>query len=143
MTIAAARARQVIENARASNEAWLKSMSGLTFLRGHARLSGPATVVVEGETLHAPKIFLNVGGRAHIPSMPGITDVPYLDNTGLVALDHVPEHLAIVGGGSVGLEFAPMDRRLAPRATLIHRARGLDATRNDASSPTLATKTRE
>src|SRR3546814_6944268 len=102
-------------------------MSGLTFMRGHARLSGPATVVVEGETLHAPKIFLNVGGRAHIPSMPGISDVPYLDNTGMVALDHVPEHLVIVGGGYVGLEFAQMYRRFGARVTIIERGSRLAA----------------
>src|SRR3546814_11444079 len=70
---------------------------------------------------------LNVGGRAHIPSMPGISDVPYLDNTGMVALDHVPEHLVIVGGGYVGLEFAQMYRRFGARVTIIERGSRLAA----------------
>jgi pyruvate/2-oxoglutarate dehydrogenase complex dihydrolipoamide dehydrogenase (E3) component len=138
MTVAAARAKQVIENARAGNEAWLDSMSGLTSVRGHARLSGPTTVIVEGETLHAPKIFLNVGGRADIPSMPGISDVPYLDNTDMVALDHVPEHLVIVGGGYVGLEFAQMYRRFGARVTIIERRSRLAAHEDEEISAAFA-----
>lgn len=131
MTVAAARARKVIEDARSSNEAWLNSMKGLTFLQGHARLTGPSTVAVDGKTLHAPKIFLNVGGRAHIPSMAGISDVPYLDNTDMIALDRVPEHLIIVGGGYVGLEFAQVYRRFGARVTIVERNDRL-ATREDA-----------
>lgn len=130
MTVAAARARKVIEDARGSNEAWLKSMKNLTFLQGHARLTGPSTVAVDGMTLHAPKIFLNVGGRAHIPAMAGISDVPYLDNTDMVALDRVPEHLIIVGGGYVGLEFAQMYRRFGAQVTIVERNDRL-ATRED------------
>ena len=138
MRVAAARARQVAENARTGSEAWLKSMNGLTLLRGHARLTGPATVVVERETLHAPKIFLNVGGRAHVPSMAGISDVPYLDNTDMVALDYVPEHLVIVGGGYVGIEFAQMYRRFGARVTIIERANRLAAHEDDDISAALA-----
>lgn len=122
MTVAAARARQVVENARAGNDDWLASMDGLTFLRGHARLSGPTTVAVGEDILEAPKIFLNVGGRARVPSMPGISEVPYLDNTDMVALDQVPGHLIIVGGGYVGLEFAQMFRRFGARVTIVERA---------------------
>jgi pyruvate/2-oxoglutarate dehydrogenase complex dihydrolipoamide dehydrogenase (E3) component len=127
MKVAAQRARKVVEDARSGTEAWLASMKGLTFIRGHARLTGPTTVAVDGEILQAPKIFLNVGGRAHVPSMPGISDVPYLDNTDMVALTSVPEHLVIVGGGYVGLEFAQMFRRFGARVTIIEQGARLAA----------------
>lgn len=137
MTVAAARARQVVEDARASNEDWLKSMSGLTFVRGHARLTGSKTIEVEGETLEAPKIFLNVGGRARVPSITGIADVPYLDNTDIVALDHVPNHLVIVGGGYVGIEFAQMYRRFGARVTIVQRNNRLAAREDEDISAAL------
>jgi pyruvate/2-oxoglutarate dehydrogenase complex dihydrolipoamide dehydrogenase (E3) component len=121
MRVAAARARKVTQDARAGNEAWLASMKGLTFLRGHARLAGPATVAVGNRGLTAPRIFLNVGGRASIPDMPGIADVPYLDNTDMVAFETVPAHLVIVGGSYVGLEFAQMYRRFGADVTVIER----------------------
>src|SRR3954452_6912960 len=122
MKVAAARAHEVTRNARESNEAWLRSMDRLTFLRGHARLTGPATVTVESEVLNAPKIFLNVGGRASIPDISGIGEVPYLDNTDMVALESVPEHLVVVGGSYVGLEFAQMHRRFGAEVTIVERA---------------------
>src|SRR4051794_11969568 len=72
MKVAAARAHEVARNARESNEVWLRSMDRLTFLTGHARLTGPATVSVGSEVLNAPRIFLNVGGRASVPDIEGI-----------------------------------------------------------------------
>jgi pyruvate/2-oxoglutarate dehydrogenase complex dihydrolipoamide dehydrogenase (E3) component len=137
MSIAAARARKVIEDARANTEASLNAMEGLTFIRGHARLSDPGTVLVEGELLHAPRIFLNVGGRAHVPPIPGSSDVPYLDNTDMIALEHVPEHLIIVGGGYVGLEFAQMYRRFGARVTIVERGPRLAAREDEDISAAL------
>jgi pyruvate/2-oxoglutarate dehydrogenase complex dihydrolipoamide dehydrogenase (E3) component len=125
MKIAAARAREVTRNARESNEAWLRSMDRLTFLRGHARLTGPSTVLVGNRLLNAPKIFLNVGGRASVPDMPGIAEVPYLDNTDMVALESVPEHLVVIGGSYVGLEFAQMHRRFGAQVTVVERSEWL------------------
>lgn len=122
MKIAAARAREVVRSARESNEAWLGSTERLTFLRGHARFTGPSTLKIGNEVLHAPKIFLNVGGRASVPPIPGIGEVPYLDNTDMVALESVPEHLIVVGGSYVGLEFAQMHRRFGARVTIVERA---------------------
>ena len=122
MKVAVARAHEVTRYARASNEAWLSSMDRLTFLRGHARLTGPSTVAVGSDVLSAPKIFLNVGGRASIPDAPGIGEVPYLDNTDMVALERVPEHLIVVGGSYVGLEFAQMHRRFGARVTVVERS---------------------
>ena len=121
MKIAAARAREVTQNARRSSEASLRSMDRLTVLRGHARLSGRATVVVGDQVLNAPRIFLNVGGRASVPEIPGIAEVPYLDNTDMVALESVPEHLVVVGGSYVGLEFAQMHRRFGAKVTIVER----------------------
>jgi pyruvate/2-oxoglutarate dehydrogenase complex dihydrolipoamide dehydrogenase (E3) component len=121
MRTAAARASEVTRNARESSEAWLRSMDRLTFLRGHARLAGPSSVIVGNHVLNAPKIFLNAGGRASVPDLPGIAEVPYLDNTDMVALDSVPEHLIVVGGSYVGIEFAQMQRRFGAEVTMVER----------------------
>jgi len=122
MKVAAGRAHEITRNARESNEAWLQSMDRLTFLNGHARLTGPSTVAVGSDVLSASRIFLNVGGRASIPDVPGIGEVPYLDNTDMVALERVPEHLIVVGGSYVGLEFAQMHRRFGARVTVVERS---------------------
>lgn len=121
MPAVAARAHKVTLDARESNERWLAKMERLTFLRGHARLTGRTTVDVDGETLSAPRIFLNVGGRAAVPDMPGVRDVPHLDNTDMVALAQVPEHLVVVGGSYIGLEFAQMYRRFGAAVTVVER----------------------
>jgi pyruvate/2-oxoglutarate dehydrogenase complex dihydrolipoamide dehydrogenase (E3) component len=108
-------------NARTNNEAWLEGMEKLTFLRGHARFTGPTTITVDDTELTAPRIFLNVGGRALVPDMPGVRDVPYLDNTDMVALDILPDHLVVVGGSYIGLEFAQMYARFGARVTVVER----------------------
>ena len=121
MPAVAARARTVVTDAREGNEAWLAGMTGLTLLRGHARFAGPTTIAVDDEILTAPRIFLNVGGRASVPDMPGVDDVAHLDNTDMVALEAVPEHLVVVGGSYVGLEFAQMYRRFGAAVTVVER----------------------
>jgi pyruvate/2-oxoglutarate dehydrogenase complex dihydrolipoamide dehydrogenase (E3) component len=121
MKTVAARAHAVTMKARTGNETMLETMQGLTFLRGHARFTGPHTIAVDGEELTAPKIFLNVGGRALVPDMPGVKEVPHLDNTDMVALDSIPEHLVVVGGSYIGLEFAQMFRRFGAKVTVVER----------------------
>jgi pyruvate/2-oxoglutarate dehydrogenase complex dihydrolipoamide dehydrogenase (E3) component len=121
MAAVAARAHKVVMDARTGNERWLEGMAGLTFLRGHARFTGPRTIAVDGENLTAPRIFLNVGGRASVPDMPGVGDVPHLDNTDMVALGRLPAHLVVVGGSYVGLEFAQMYRRFGAAVTVVER----------------------
>jgi pyruvate/2-oxoglutarate dehydrogenase complex dihydrolipoamide dehydrogenase (E3) component len=121
MKIIAARAHKVTLDARTNNERWLEGMDRLTFIRGHARFVGPDSLSVNGETLTAPRIFLNVGCRATVPDMPGIKDVPYLDNTDIVGLDTLPAHLVIIGGSYIGLEFAQMYRRFGTTVTVIER----------------------
>ena len=115
----AARARKVIEDSRRSNEEWLAGMEGLTFLRGHARFEAPHRIRVGDELLEAPRIFLNIGGRAVVPDMPGIGDVEYLTNSTIIPMETVPEHLVVVGGSYIGLEFGQMYRRLGARVTIV------------------------
>lgn len=126
-----ARADKVSSDARAGVESWLRGMKTCTVLRGHARFTGPRTVTVDGEDMTAPRIFINVGGRASVPDMPGIADIPYLTNTSMLALDHVPDHLVVIGGSYIGLEFAQMYRRFGATVTVIERGERL-VSREDA-----------
>ncbi|MGH9315130.1 MAG: FAD-containing oxidoreductase [Vicinamibacterales bacterium] len=114
-----ARADAVSANARAGLEKWLRGMAGCTVFQGHARFEAANTIRVGEERLDAPRIFINVGGRALVPDMPGIDDVPYLTNTSILALDRLPRHLVVVGGSYVGLEFAQMYRRFGAEVTVV------------------------
>jgi pyruvate/2-oxoglutarate dehydrogenase complex dihydrolipoamide dehydrogenase (E3) component len=116
-----ARADAVVAHSRNNIEKWLRSMTGCSVVEGQARFEEPDTVRVGGELLSASRIFINVGGRAAVPTMPGIGTVPYLTNSSILALDRVPEHLVIVGGSYVGLEFAQMQRRFGASVTVIEK----------------------
>jgi pyruvate/2-oxoglutarate dehydrogenase complex dihydrolipoamide dehydrogenase (E3) component len=109
----------VVRHSTEGLEKWFSGMPGLTFIRGHARFTGANTISVNDEELTAPKIFLDVGARAAVPDMPGLNDVPYLTNSGMMKIDFVPPHLIIVGGSYVGLEFAQMYRRFGSRVTVV------------------------
>ncbi len=98
---------------------WIAGTANLTLVWGHARFAGPHAVEVGGQTLEADKIFINVGGRAVLPTWDGIASVPVLTNTSMMALDTLPEHLVIAGGSYIGLEFAQMYRRFGARVTVI------------------------
>ncbi|MGE2688806.1 FAD-containing oxidoreductase [Mycolicibacterium pulveris] len=111
----------IVENDRQGVESWLAGMSGCTFIRGHARFEDPHTIRVDDRVLEADRIFLNVGGRAVAPDMPGLSDVDYMTNVGILELDTVPEHLVIIGGSYIALEFAQMYRRFGARVTVIER----------------------
>ena len=109
---------------RQSNEGvtnWLKTMENLTVYEGHGRFESTNTVSVNGDLLEAEKIILNVGGRASIPDMPGVNDVDYLTNSSVMEVDFLPEHLAIIGGSYIGLEFAQMYRRFGSHVTVVQR----------------------
>src|SRR5690606_13803985 len=121
MPSVAARARKVILDSRAGNETWLAGMDNVELVRGHARFVGPHAVDVDGMRLTAPRIFINVGGRAIVPDMPGIEDVSVLTNTDMVALDVLPRHLVVIGGSYIGLEFAQMYRRFGSQVTIVER----------------------
>ena len=102
-------------------ESWLDGMDGATLIRGHARFEDPHTLRVGDQVLEADRIFLNVGGRAVAPDMPGLADVDYLTNVGILELDVVPEHLVIIGGSYIALEFAQMYRRFGAEVTVIEK----------------------
>jgi pyruvate/2-oxoglutarate dehydrogenase complex dihydrolipoamide dehydrogenase (E3) component len=116
------RKQAVTINARTGLEKWLGGMKGCTLYRGHARFTGAHTIDVNGEILTAPKIFLNVGGRASVPDMPGIAEVDYLTNTSIVELNTLPRHLIVIGGSYIALEFAQMYRRFGSEVTVVERS---------------------
>ncbi len=116
-----ARADTVSTNARTNVEKWLRGMDGLTVIEGHARFAEPDVVWVDGSLLRAPRIFINVGGRASVPDMPGVGTVDYLTNTSILRLDTIPRHLIVVGGSYVGLEFAQMYRRFGAEVTVVEK----------------------
>lgn len=121
MKAVAARADRIIRDGRAGNENWLFGMANVELIRGHARFESAKVVTVDGERLTAPHIFINVGGRAVVPDMPGADQVPILTNTDIVALDTLPRHLVIIGGSYIGLEFAQMYRRFGAEVTVVER----------------------
>ena len=107
---------------RASNQGVtrrMKTTPNITAYEGHARFEGPQHVRVNGDLLAAEKVFLNVGARAFVPEIPGIKDVPYLTNSSMLAVDFLPEHLIVIGGSYIGLEFAQIYRRFGARVTVI------------------------
>jgi pyruvate/2-oxoglutarate dehydrogenase complex dihydrolipoamide dehydrogenase (E3) component len=114
-----ARADKVSATARAGVESGLRGLAGCTVFTGHARFDGPNAVRVGDVVLGAPRIFVNVGARARIPELPGIDDITYLTNTSMLALDTVPEHLVVVGGSYIGLEYAQMHRRFGAKVTVV------------------------
>jgi pyruvate/2-oxoglutarate dehydrogenase complex dihydrolipoamide dehydrogenase (E3) component len=103
-------------------ENWLKNTPNLTVYEDHARFESDHRVRVNNELLEADKIFINTGARAFISDMPGLKDVDYLTNSSMMDVDFLPEHLIIVGGSYIGLEFAQMYRRFGSRVTVVEKA---------------------
>jgi pyruvate/2-oxoglutarate dehydrogenase complex dihydrolipoamide dehydrogenase (E3) component len=100
-------------------EDWLRGLKNCTVLQGHARFQSPNTVALNDEVLEANKVFINVGGRASVPEMPGIDDVSFLTNSSMMDVDFLPKHLVIVGGSYVGLEFGQMYCRFGSEVTIV------------------------
>jgi len=115
------KARKDAASARSNKgvEEWLRGMDKCAVIQGHARFQSSNTVVVNDEVLQADRIFINVGGRASVPEMPGIHDVPFLNNSSMMDIDFLPEHLIVVGGSYVGLEFAQIYRRFGSEVTIV------------------------
>ena len=103
-------------------EAGLRKTENCTVYQGHARFESPSVVSVGSDRLTAAKIFINVGGRALIPSMPGLDRVPFLTNSSMMGIDFIPDHLIIVGGSYIGLEFGQMFRRFGSEVTIVEMA---------------------
>ena len=112
----------VVRRSNEGVEKWLKGMENAAVYEGHARFAGPHTVEVGDAILEADKIFVNVGARATIPPVEGISTVPYLTNSGMMDVDSLPEHLVIVGGGYIALEFGQMYRRFGSEVTIVQRS---------------------
>ena len=116
-----ARKDAVVGDSRAGLEAWLKGMANCTVYKGHAHFEAPNEIGVGEELLSASRIFINVGGRALVPNMPGLDDISYLTNESMMDLDVLPHHLVIIGGSYVGLEFAQMYRRFGSEVTVVEK----------------------
>src|SRR6266446_3098621 len=100
-------------------EEWMRGLKNGTVYHGHARFENARTVRVNSDTLEAERIFINVGGRALVPPMPGLDQVPYLTNSSMMDVDFLPEHLIIIGGSYIGLEFGQMYRRFGSEVTIV------------------------
>jgi pyruvate/2-oxoglutarate dehydrogenase complex dihydrolipoamide dehydrogenase (E3) component len=122
MTRVHARSQQTSAHSRIGNENALRAMERCTLFFGHARFESVHAVRVGEDVLQADRIFINVGGRALVPDMPGINDVPFFTNSTLLATDTLPEHLVVVGGSYIGLEFAQIYRRFGSKVTVIEKA---------------------
>lgn len=112
-------------------ERWVRHMPGLTVFWGHGRFTAPHTVAVGDARLEAEHIFVNVGGRPIVPEWPALREIPYLTNTSMMDVDVLPEHLVIVGGSYIGLEFAQMYRRFGSRVTVLEQGQRLIAREDD------------
>jgi pyruvate/2-oxoglutarate dehydrogenase complex dihydrolipoamide dehydrogenase (E3) component len=116
----------------------LKTLKGCTVYEGHARFVGDKRVAVNGIELGADRIFINVGGRASIPPIPGLDQVPYFTNSSMMDIDFLPPHLIILGGSYIGLEFAQVYRRFGSEVTVIELAPRLIAREDDDVSRAVA-----
>jgi len=119
--MAAVKARKdaIVQESIDSLTGWIGSTPNLQLFREHARFTGPKEVRVGDRTLRAERIIINTGGRPTVPDWPGLAHVPYLTNTSMMAVDFLPEHLIIVGGSYIGLEFAQMYRRFGAAVTVV------------------------
>jgi len=119
MKLVKSREDAIVGESRTGLESWLRGMTNCTVYQGHARFESAKEVSVGSERLTAYRIFINVGGRARLPQMPGIEEVPHLNNNSIMDVDFLPRHLVIVGGGCICLEFAQMYRRFGSEVTII------------------------
>jgi pyruvate/2-oxoglutarate dehydrogenase complex dihydrolipoamide dehydrogenase (E3) component len=119
MKAAKARKQEVLMKSRTGVESGLRTNPNITVYTGHAKFESATSVRVEQDLLEAPQIFLNVGGRATIPNLPGLDQISYLTNTSILELDTLPKHLVIVGGSYIGIEFGQMYRRFGAQVTIV------------------------
>ena len=112
---------RVVEKFRSGHQQNVDRRPKLRLVRAEARFTGPGRVEAGGETLESDRIFLDTGARPTIPKIPGLAESGYLDNASILALADVPEHLLVLGGGYIGVEFAQMFRRFGSRVTVLQR----------------------
>jgi pyruvate/2-oxoglutarate dehydrogenase complex dihydrolipoamide dehydrogenase (E3) component len=130
------RKRDIVNTFRNGNQAGIEKTSNLDLIFGEASFTGPRSIQVRlkdgsQRTLTADRLFINAGCRASVPALEGLPSVPYLDSTSIMELDAVPEHLLIIGGGYIGLEFGQLFRRFGSRVSIVQQGaqllRGEDA----------------
>lgn len=114
-----ARKDEVVGRSNKGVEEWLRGLKNCTVIQGHARFQSSRTVAVNNDVLQGDKFFINVGGRASVPAITGIHDASFLTNSSMMDVDFLPEHLVIIGGGYIGLEFAQMYRRFGSEVTIV------------------------
>ena len=114
-----ARKDEVVARSNSGVEKSLRGLKNCTVIEGHARFQSARTVAVNDDVLEADRIFINVGGRASVPPIQGIKEASFLTNSSMMDVDYLPEHLVIVGGSYVGLEFAQMYRRFGSEVTIV------------------------
>jgi pyruvate/2-oxoglutarate dehydrogenase complex dihydrolipoamide dehydrogenase (E3) component len=114
-----ARKDAIVAQSNASVAKWIRQAPNVTLIEGQARFEGPRSVRVGERLLEASRIFINVGGRAAVRGIDGLADVRYFTNSGMMDIDRLPEHLVIVGGSYIGLEFAQMYRRFGSAVTVV------------------------
>ena len=117
-----ARKDSVVEQSNKGVTGWLKGMDHLDVYEGHGKFIDNHSVTVNDKTLTAENIFIDVGARARVPSMPGLENIDYLTNTTIMDVDYTLDHLIIIGGSYIGLEFAQMYRRFGSRVTVVEMA---------------------
>jgi pyruvate/2-oxoglutarate dehydrogenase complex dihydrolipoamide dehydrogenase (E3) component len=116
-----ARKDEISRRSREGVEGWLAGLENCTIYRGHARFASPHEVSIGDDRLQAERIFINVGGRALTPPMPGLSEIPYLTNSSMMDVDFLPRHLVVIGGSYVGLEFGQMYRRFGSEVTIVEK----------------------
>ena len=116
-----ARKDAISGDSRTGVESWLKGMENCTVYEGHARFESAHEVSVGEARLTAERIFVNVGGRASVPPLPGLDQIRYLNNSSMMQVDFLPQRFVIIGGGYVGLEFAQMFRRFGSQVTMVEK----------------------
>jgi pyruvate/2-oxoglutarate dehydrogenase complex dihydrolipoamide dehydrogenase (E3) component len=117
-----ARKDAISEASREGTEKLVRGLHNGAVYTGHARFASPREVRVGDDVLAAEKIFVNVGGRANVRGIDGLAETPYWTNSSMMGVDFLPEHLVIVGGSYVGLEFAQMYRRFGSAVTVVEMA---------------------
>jgi len=120
-----ARRDAIVQESRRGLQSWLEEMDNCTVFEGHARFESTHTISVGDDRLTADRIFINVGGRASMPKMPGLGQIEFFNNSSLMEIDFVPKHLIVVGGSYIGLEFGQMFRRFGSEVTIIEMGQRL------------------
>jgi len=117
-----ARKDAIVKRSNKGLEQWLRDTKNLTVYQQHACFDSANTIRVDDSLLTADKIFINVGARAFVPDIPGLSKIDYFDNASIMDVDFVPRHLVIIGGSYIGLEFAQMYKRFGSKVTIIEKS---------------------